>query len=65
MEQCKECELAIYCFSDSSSWVFRTTREIEETRDAITNCPVHDQVKSKRTGKVETVRQKEDAERHS
>lgn len=56
MEQCKECELAIYCFSDSSSWVFRTTREIEETRDAIASCPIHDQVESERTGKVGTLR---------
>jgi hypothetical protein len=44
MEQCKECELAIYCFSDSSSWVFRTKQEMEEKKDVIANCPVHDQL---------------------
>lgn len=44
MEQCKECELAIYCFSDSSSWVFRTKQEMGEKKDAIANCPVYEQV---------------------
>ncbi len=41
MERCKECELAVYCFSDSSSWIFRTKREMEEKKDAIANCPAH------------------------
>ncbi|SPF48334.1 hypothetical protein SBDP1_740018 [Syntrophobacter sp. SbD1] len=48
MEQCKECELAIYCFSDSSSWIFRTTQEMGEKKEAIANCPVHDQVEQAR-----------------
>jgi hypothetical protein len=48
MEQCKECELAIYCFSDSSSWIFRTTREMEEKKQAICDCPVHDEVQKVR-----------------
>jgi hypothetical protein len=49
MERCKECELAIYCFSDSSSWIFRTTREMEEKKQAICDCPVHDEVQKSRT----------------
>ena len=48
MEQCKECKLAIYCFSDSSSWVFRTMREMGEKKDAIANCPVREQVEKER-----------------
>jgi hypothetical protein len=48
MERCKECELAVYCFSDSSSWIFRTKLEMEEKKDVIANCPVHDQVEQAR-----------------
>jgi hypothetical protein len=59
MERCKECELAIYCFSDSSSWIFRTTREMEEKKQAICDCPVHDEVQKLRT----VTRQKRDRER--
>ncbi|MDR3556014.1 MAG: hypothetical protein P4L55_14750 [Syntrophobacteraceae bacterium] len=44
MEQCRECELAIYCYSDSSSWIFRTKQEMGEKTNAIANCPVHEQV---------------------
>ena len=59
MEQCKECELAIYCYSDPSSWVFRTTREMEEKKQAIGDCPVHDEVQKLRIGKAgKTKRQK-------
>jgi len=48
MERCKECELAIYCFSDSSSWIFRTMQEMDEKKDAIDNCPVHDKLEQAR-----------------
>ncbi|MDR3567172.1 MAG: hypothetical protein P4L43_04015 [Syntrophobacteraceae bacterium] len=44
MERCRECELAVYCFSDSSSWIFRTKQEMGEKKEAIANCPVHEQV---------------------
>ncbi|MCL5405515.1 MAG: hypothetical protein M1398_02130 [Deltaproteobacteria bacterium] len=44
MERCKECELAIYCFSDSSSWIFRTKQEMGEKTQAIADCPMHEQV---------------------
>lgn len=40
MKECRECELAIYCFSDSSTWIFRTKQEMEEKRIAIDSCPV-------------------------
>jgi hypothetical protein len=44
MERCKDCELAIYCFSDSSSWIFRTKQEMGQKKEAIANCPVREQV---------------------
>ena len=52
MERCKECELAVYCFSDSTSWIFRSTREMEEKEDRIANCPVHDQVEKARASQT-------------
>ncbi len=48
MEQCKECELAIYCFSDTSSWIFRTKQEMEEKTAAILNCAVHEEIEQMR-----------------
>jgi len=51
MEKCKECELAVYCFSDSSSWIFRTLQEMGEKKEAIANCPVHDQVELARASR--------------
>lgn len=52
MEPCKECELAIYCFSDSSSWVFRTKQEMEEKKDVIANCAIHDQLEQVRASQT-------------
>ncbi|MFZ2444742.1 MAG: hypothetical protein WAW37_00150 [Syntrophobacteraceae bacterium] len=51
MEQCKDCELALYCYSDSSSWIFRTMQEMEEKKAAITSCPVHEEVEQLRSAK--------------
>jgi hypothetical protein len=48
MERCRECELAIYCFSDSSSWIFRTKQEMEEKTAAVTNCPIREEIKQLR-----------------
>ena len=48
MERCKECDLAIYCFSDSSSWIFRTKKEMGEKKDAIANCPVRSELEQAR-----------------
>jgi hypothetical protein len=48
MEDCKECELAIYCYSESSTWIFRTKEEMEEKRAAIDKCPCHQQVERHR-----------------
>jgi hypothetical protein len=41
MQRCKDCELAIYCFSDSSTWVFRTKQEMADKRTAMVSCPHH------------------------
>ena len=40
MKECKECELAIYCFTESSTWIFRTKQEMEEKRAVIEDCPL-------------------------
>lgn len=52
MKECRECELAIYCYSDSSSWIFRTKQEMEEKRAVMDKCPIHEQVQQLRTGAV-------------
>lgn len=48
MEQCRQCELAIYCYSDSSSWIFRTKQEMEEKTAAMELCPIHEEVEQAR-----------------
>ena len=37
---CETCELAVYCFSDESTWVFRTKEEMREKLKRIAACPV-------------------------
>jgi len=58
MEQCKECELAIYCYSESSSWIFRTKQEMEEKTAAMTNCPVRKEVDEARAPKNQKKKQR-------
>lgn len=53
MEQCKECELALYCFSDSESWIFRTKQEMEEKTAAMLKCPVHEEIEKLRQQKMQ------------
>ncbi len=36
---CADCDLAVYCFCDPSTWVFRTTAELEEKLRRIQECP--------------------------
>ncbi|MGV8072963.1 MAG: hypothetical protein AB2L11_00150 [Syntrophobacteraceae bacterium] len=49
MKECKECDLAIYCFSESGTWIFRTKQEMEEKKAAMANCPLHHEVQQART----------------
>lgn len=44
MEACKDCELAIYCYSESSTWIFRTKQEMEEKKNVICNCPNYERM---------------------
>lgn len=44
MEECKQCDLAIYCYSEPASWIFRTKQEMDEKRAEMEQCPVHEQV---------------------
>jgi len=48
MEECKECELAVYCYSDPSAWVFRTKQEMDEKQAAMRQCPVSEKVQDNR-----------------
>lgn len=48
MEQCKECELAVYCYSEPNSWVFRTKQEMVEKQAAIRQCPYYEMVQNNR-----------------
>jgi len=43
MEECKKCELAIYCFSEPSTWVFRTKAEMEQKQATISDCSIYQQ----------------------
>jgi len=45
MKECKQCELALYCFSEPGTWVFRTKKEMDEKRASIFNCPVYRQMR--------------------
>jgi hypothetical protein len=49
MEECKTCELAVYCYSDSSTWIFRTKQEMDEKQEAMGKCPYHGKVQEIRT----------------
>ena len=39
--ECRDCELAIYCYTDASTWIFRTKQEMEEKQAEIASCPLH------------------------
>lgn len=49
MEECKTCELAVYCYSDSSTWIFRTKQEMDEKQESMEKCPHHAKVQKIRT----------------
>ncbi len=49
MEECKTCELAIYCYSESGTWIFRTKQEMEEKREAMSKCPHHEKLLESRS----------------
>lgn len=46
MTKCEQCELAIYCFSEPHSWVFRTKQEMEEKQAMIFACAVYQQMQA-------------------
>jgi hypothetical protein len=45
MEECKTCELAVYCYSESGTWVFRTKQEMEEKQEMMDKCPHREQAR--------------------
>ncbi|SFM40692.1 hypothetical protein [Thermodesulforhabdus norvegica] len=38
--ECRECEFAVYCFTEPSQWVFRTKKDVEEIKRALETCPI-------------------------
>lgn len=50
MEECKQCKLAIYCYSESSTWIFRTKQEMDEKLAEMEECPLREQVRQMRDG---------------
>lgn len=44
MNDCKACELAVYCYSEPSSWTFRTKEEMEDVQQRILQCETRKQV---------------------
>jgi hypothetical protein len=42
--ECTECEMALYCYSEASTWIFRTTEEMAERLTAIDSCPYHSEI---------------------
>ncbi len=49
MKECKDCELAIYCYSDPSAWVFRTLQEMDEKKAEIAKCPNYLEIQEQRS----------------
>lgn len=47
MEECRACELAVYCYSDSNTWTFRTKQEMEEKQAAMAKCPTHEKAQER------------------
>lgn len=54
MDECKTCDLAMYCYSESSTWIFRTKREMEEKKSVICNCPNYEQMQMMRKSSEKT-----------
>jgi len=52
MEECRTCELAVYCFTEESSWVFRTLEEMREKKAAMARCPLNARGKGRSEARV-------------
>lgn len=48
MEECKTCELAIYCYSECTTWIFRTKQEMDDKQEAMERCPHYEKVQKSR-----------------
>jgi hypothetical protein len=46
MHKCEKCELAVYCFTEPHTWVFRTKQEMEEKQAVIFGCAVYQQMQA-------------------
>jgi hypothetical protein len=46
MNDCRDCELAIYCFAEPGNWMFRTREEMIQIQARISSCPVSSRVQA-------------------
>lgn len=40
-KECKDCELAVFCYAEPASWIFRTKQEMREIEQQIAACVRH------------------------
>lgn len=60
MEECKNCEMAIYCYSDSSTWIFRTKQEMDEKQASMIECAIFKSVQQLRTATADPPQEDQD-----
>jgi hypothetical protein len=46
MNECRDCELVIYCYAEPGNWMFRTREEMTQTQARIASCPVSSRVQA-------------------
>ncbi|SMC26930.1 hypothetical protein SAMN02746041_02817 [Desulfacinum hydrothermale DSM 13146] len=51
--ECSQCDLAVYCYAEPSSWIFRTQAEMAEKIARMERCPVNVQGKGVRSAAKE------------
>jgi hypothetical protein len=50
MNDCRSCDLAVYCYSEPGTWTFRTMEELRQKQERMALCPIHRQVMDSRAG---------------
>jgi hypothetical protein len=52
MNDCRSCDLAVYCYSEPCTWMFRTKEEMREKQEHMDMCPIHRLMDGERVEKV-------------
>jgi hypothetical protein len=47
MNDCRDCEFAVYCYSEPGNWMFRTREEMARIEAQISSCPAYSQVQAR------------------